>query len=218
MSDETEVAVNMWKEVASDQKSKLENVPFTLYCYKGKKNNTKPPKFHDQDSGEFQRHAVSETTTADHVAQLPVGFIRLCSVQADLSKLPLQPLPKGNGVEGEFYRVKYSVVLLFNSAELKAHIRWEEVRYIRSKRGVVAKNLHRSRMVSNNGTQGLFPFMQKVGSLTFPIQNTSKCTFLRRQLSRHRDLFHISGLFLVCNLVGIECFPEDYYVVSSISY
>ncbi|KAJ2929974.1 hypothetical protein H1R20_g7094, partial [Candolleomyces eurysporus] len=104
VSDETEVSVKMWKEVGSDQKSKLENVPFTLYCYKAKRN-AQPPKFFDQDSH---------------------GFSKLCSVQADLSNLPLQPLPKGNGIEGEFYRVKYSVVLLFNSAELKAHIRWEE--------------------------------------------------------------------------------------------
>ena len=67
--------------------------------------------------------------------QLQVHFNKLCSVQADLSKLPLEPIPKGNGVGGEFYRVRYSVVLLFNSAELKAHIRWEvngmEERYVR---------------------------------------------------------------------------------------
>ncbi|KAF6763915.1 hypothetical protein DFP72DRAFT_800828 [Ephemerocybe angulata] len=108
VSDETEVSIKMWKEVTDETKSKLEAVPFTLYCYRGgkKSGRAKPPRFYDEDS---------------------VGFTKLCSVQADLSKLPLEPIPKGNGVEGTFYRVKYSVVLLFNSAELKAHIRWEEV-------------------------------------------------------------------------------------------
>ncbi|TEB26609.1 hypothetical protein FA13DRAFT_1795529 [Coprinellus micaceus] len=108
VSDETEVSIKMWKEVTDDTKRKLEKVPFTLYCYRGLKRSNKTstgPKFMDEDS---------------------VHFSKLCSVQADLSKLPLEPIPKGNGVEGEFYRVRYSVVLLFNSAELKAHIRWEE--------------------------------------------------------------------------------------------
>ena len=120
----------MWKEVSSDQKSKLENVPFTLYCYKARRN-AHPPKFFDQDSSTFLGN-TNHCRGHDYLLLLHEtsdAFSKLCSVQADLSNLPLQPIPKGNGIEGEFYRVKYSVVLLFNSAELKAHIRWEEVSY-----------------------------------------------------------------------------------------
>lgn len=107
VSDDIEVAIRMWKEVTDETTYKLESVTFTLYCYKGSKieGKAKPPRFYDQDEA---------------------GFSKLCSVQADLSKLPLEPLPKANGVEGTFYRIKYYVVLLFNSAELKAHIRWDQ--------------------------------------------------------------------------------------------
>lgn len=126
VSDDIEVAIRMWKEVTDETTYKLESVTFTLYCYKGSKieGKAKPPRFYDQDEGKFRDlHRLqgdSELTT--HLA----GFSKLCSVQADLSKLPLEPLPKANGVEGTFYRIKYYVVLLFNSAELKAHIRWDQ--------------------------------------------------------------------------------------------
>jgi len=62
----------------------------------------------------------------DHNFAYPGHFSKLCSVSADLSNMPLETLPKRNGVEGEFYRARYEVVLLFNSAELKACIKWEE--------------------------------------------------------------------------------------------
>ena len=97
------------------------------------------------------------TEITDH---LQVHFSKLCSVQADLSQLPLEPIPKGNGVEGEFYRVRYSVVLLFNSAELKAHIRWEE-------NGVEERYVHRFRLSFTHSSSP---------------QDTGKCNLLRRQL------------------------------------
>ena len=57
MSDETEVSIKMWKEVTDDTKSKLEEVPFTLYCYRGLKRSNKAstaPRFMDEDSGEWK--------------------------------------------------------------------------------------------------------------------------------------------------------------------
>ena len=47
----------MWKEVTDDTKSKLEEVPFTLYCYRGLKRSNKAstaPRFMDEDSGEWK--------------------------------------------------------------------------------------------------------------------------------------------------------------------
>jgi hypothetical protein len=55
----------------------------------------------------------------------PDKFQKLCSIEVDLSHLPLTPEPKKNGM-GTFYTVKYWVVLKFNSAELKAQMLWME--------------------------------------------------------------------------------------------
>ena len=55
MSDETEVSIKMWKEVTDDTISRLEKVPFTLYCYRGLKRSNKTstaPIFMDEDSGQ----------------------------------------------------------------------------------------------------------------------------------------------------------------------
>ena len=59
VSDDTEVSVKMWKECNLDQKSKLQNVLFTLYCYKGNKFKKEAPAFWDEDS--------SERSTVPHV-------------------------------------------------------------------------------------------------------------------------------------------------------
>jgi hypothetical protein len=53
------------------------------------------------------------------------GFKKLCSIEVDLSHLPLEPEERKNG-PGVFFTVKYWVVLKFNSAELKAQMLWYE--------------------------------------------------------------------------------------------
>ncbi|TEB36989.1 hypothetical protein FA13DRAFT_1787269 [Coprinellus micaceus] len=99
VSDDNEVKINLWREV--DSKSQLTNVAFDVHCYKG---HLEDPKFFDMDPDKFQK---------------------LCSIEVDLSHLPLTPEPKKNGM-GTFYTVKYWVVLKFNSAELKAQMLWME--------------------------------------------------------------------------------------------
>ncbi|TEB18445.1 hypothetical protein FA13DRAFT_1758594 [Coprinellus micaceus] len=82
VSDDNEVKINLWREV--DSKSQLTNVAFDVHCYKGVLED---PKFFDMDPDKFQK---------------------LCSIEVDLSHLPLTPEPKKNGM-GTFYTVKYWV-------------------------------------------------------------------------------------------------------------
>ena len=51
--------------------------------------------------------------------------MKLCTIEADLSRVPLLPRPKARG-EGSFYRVDYDIILLFGITELKAQIAWNE--------------------------------------------------------------------------------------------
>ncbi|TFK21935.1 hypothetical protein FA15DRAFT_597024 [Coprinopsis marcescibilis] len=106
VSEETETKVRMWKEV--DNKDQLSTLSFDVICYKGRLDD---PKWRDDDSGLI----------------FCIGhFKKLCRVEADLSHLPLEAKPKKNGEEGEYFCANYWVVLLFNSAELKAQIMWKE--------------------------------------------------------------------------------------------
>ncbi|KAF5332092.1 hypothetical protein D9611_008026 [Ephemerocybe angulata] len=99
VSDDNEVKINLWREV--DDKAQLAAVAFDVHCYQGSLDN---PKFYDMD---------------------PMNFKKLCSIEVDLSHLPLVPEQRKNG-GGSFYTVKYWVVLKFNSAELKAQMLWTE--------------------------------------------------------------------------------------------
>ncbi|RXW20477.1 hypothetical protein EST38_g5375 [Candolleomyces aberdarensis] len=100
VSDDNEVKINLWREV--DSKDQLSSVAFDVHCYTGDVDPC--PKFYDTD---------------------PNGFKKLCSIEVDLSHLPLEPEQRKNG-PGIFYTVKYWVVLKFNSAELKAQMLWYE--------------------------------------------------------------------------------------------
>jgi len=52
------------------------------------------------------------------------NYTELCTIEVDLSHLPL-PLQPSSG-KGNFYKVKYDIVLLFGLTEFKAAIAWEE--------------------------------------------------------------------------------------------
>jgi hypothetical protein len=53
------------------------------------------------------------------------NYTKLCTIEADLSRVPLVPRPKAVG-KGTFYRVDYDIVLLFGMTELKALVAWKE--------------------------------------------------------------------------------------------
>ena len=53
------------------------------------------------------------------------NYTKLCTIDADLSGVPMLSLPKATGA-GSFYRVDYDIILLFGMTELKAQIAWNE--------------------------------------------------------------------------------------------
>ena len=58
------------------------------------------------------------------------NFAKICTIDIDLSRLPLNPLSKPFG-GGRYYRLDYDIVLLFGLTELKALIAWKQnVRFL----------------------------------------------------------------------------------------
>ena len=52
-------------------------------------------------------------------------YTQLCTIQADLSGVPMLSQPKATGT-GTFYKIHYDLVLLFGLTELKAQLAWKE--------------------------------------------------------------------------------------------
>ena len=53
------------------------------------------------------------------------NYTKLCSIEADLSHLPLTAQRKSSGI-GSFYRLDYELVLLFGLTEMKAQVVYKE--------------------------------------------------------------------------------------------
>jgi hypothetical protein len=53
------------------------------------------------------------------------NYTKLCTIEVDLSQLPLSPRLRSSG-QGIFYHVDYDIVLLFGLTELKAMVAWKE--------------------------------------------------------------------------------------------
>lgn len=58
-------------------------------------------------------------------ALLSEHYTKLCTIDIDLSRVPLTPRNKTSG-GGTFFRLDYDIVLLFGLTELKALIVWKE--------------------------------------------------------------------------------------------
>ncbi|KAF8805181.1 hypothetical protein BYT27DRAFT_7192862 [Phlegmacium glaucopus] len=72
-----------------------------LCCYRG---NIATPRWKDVDT---------------------VNYMKLGTIQADLSRVPVLPRPNVTGT-GNFYRVNYDIVLLFGTTEMKVYLAWKE--------------------------------------------------------------------------------------------
>ena len=98
---------------------------FSVWCYRG---NVATPKWKDVDTSEGHFTIICLTFffcpwwTKKKFAD---NYTKLCTIEADLSRVPLFPRPKATG-KGSFYRVDYEIVLLFGMTELKALIAWKE--------------------------------------------------------------------------------------------
>ena len=53
------------------------------------------------------------------------NYTQLCTIEADLSRVPLLPQLKSTG-NGSFYWLYYDIILLFGMTELKAQVAWKE--------------------------------------------------------------------------------------------
>lgn len=53
------------------------------------------------------------------------NYTKLCSIEADLSHLPLTAQRKASGV-GTFYRLDYDLALLFGLTEMKAQVVYKD--------------------------------------------------------------------------------------------
>ena len=53
------------------------------------------------------------------------NYTKLCSIEADLSHLPLPAQSKSSGL-GSFYRLDYDLVLLFGLTEMKAQVVYKD--------------------------------------------------------------------------------------------
>lgn len=53
------------------------------------------------------------------------NYTKLCSIEADLSHLPLTAQKKPTGA-GAFYKLDYELVLLFGLTEMKAQVIYKE--------------------------------------------------------------------------------------------
>jgi len=85
----------------SDLVSDFKSGSFSVWCYRG---NVATPRWKDVDTD---------------------NYTKLCTIEADLSRVPLHPRPKAVG-RGNFYRLDYDIVLLFGMTELKAQVAWKE--------------------------------------------------------------------------------------------
>ncbi|TFK26684.1 hypothetical protein FA15DRAFT_667159 [Coprinopsis marcescibilis] len=85
----------------SENKSDIQHVSSSVWAYRGKNLN---PRWKDVD---------------------PDLYTKLCSIEMDLSHIPLTPRAKAGGV-GLFYYLGYDLVLSLSSVEMTAQIAWEE--------------------------------------------------------------------------------------------
>ncbi|KAH6897540.1 hypothetical protein BKA70DRAFT_751100 [Coprinopsis sp. MPI-PUGE-AT-0042] len=100
VSEEKEFRYNFWYEF--EKKDSLKTVKSEVWCYKGSNAN---PKWKDQDTS---------------------NYAKLCTVEMDLSHLPIIPRAKSNGETGNYWYLEYTYILFFSAVELRAQISWVE--------------------------------------------------------------------------------------------
>ncbi|KAH9485815.1 Heat shock 70 kDa protein 12B [Psilocybe cubensis] len=85
----------------SEARSEFKAAVFAVWCYRGL---VAEPRWKDVDTA---------------------NYTKLCTIEIDLSNVPLSPRSKPNSA-GVYYRLDYDIVLLFGLTELKAQVAWKE--------------------------------------------------------------------------------------------
>ncbi|KAF8959231.1 hypothetical protein BDZ97DRAFT_1906233 [Flammula alnicola] len=98
----------------SESKSEFKGASFSVWCYRGA---VADPKWKDVDNSKPSFFLV--------IWVLRENYTKLCTIEIDLSHLPLTPRSKPTG-SGSYYRLDYDIVLQFGLTELKAQVAWKE--------------------------------------------------------------------------------------------
>jgi hypothetical protein len=85
----------------SESKNEFKAATFNVWCYRG---SVPDPRWKDVDTK---------------------NYTKLCTIDVDLSYLPLTPRSKPNSGT-TYYRLDYDILLLFGLTELKAQVTWKE--------------------------------------------------------------------------------------------
>ncbi|KAH6918429.1 hypothetical protein BKA70DRAFT_1087615 [Coprinopsis sp. MPI-PUGE-AT-0042] len=102
VSEEKEFKKYFWKEADTKGELYLDNVQSSLWCYTGDDAN---PCWKDVETEKYKK---------------------LCTIELDLSHLPISPCPRLNGAAGEFYKLEYGYAVTFSAVELKVCLTWTE--------------------------------------------------------------------------------------------
>ena len=99
----------------------FKSILFSVWCYRG---SVVDPKWKDVDTGKFCWYdCILQLDISLHASV--ANYTKLCSIEADLSHLPLTAQKKSSG-PGNFYRLDYNLVLLFGLTEMKAQVVYME--------------------------------------------------------------------------------------------
>jgi hypothetical protein len=102
-----------------ESKNEFKSVTPSVMCYRGA---VVVPKWEDVDSCQY---LFGFKTTKDYLIASIDNYTELCTIEVDLSHLPLSPQPKYSG-QGVVYYVNFDIVLLFGLTEFKAAVAWKE--------------------------------------------------------------------------------------------
>jgi len=100
VSTSKEFKTSLGREFLS--KKSMERVTTPVWCYKG---SITDPKWMDTDADNYSH---------------------LCTIEMDLSHLPIVPQARKDGKSGNFWDVYWDLILTFSTVELKASIEWLE--------------------------------------------------------------------------------------------
>jgi hypothetical protein len=101
-----------------ESKDEFKSFTRSIWCYRGA---VVMPKWKDVDT----RKCMVFETMKYYLTGSIENYTELCTIEVDLSHLPLSPQPQVSG-EGIFYRLSFDIVLLFGQTELEAAVAWKE--------------------------------------------------------------------------------------------
>lgn len=102
VAEEKEFKKYFWKEGGSLAGLQLSHVTSEVWAYKGSAAN---PCWKELD---------------------PDNYKKLCTIEMDLSHVPIKPRAKFNNQSGDFFHLEYGYILQFSAVELRAQLSWME--------------------------------------------------------------------------------------------